>query len=322
MSTTRLQLQTAIYEILQKEATAYGLLTPTKVNNTIQDSLDWIASTMIGANAMWLTKQVYLDILAFNPYISLPTDLAIINFVKKRSANDPRTFVELPFKETNKETINLDPILTGQSNADSYLFANGMMLLQPHPLDDVKSVSAFVAIQDLTYTALLTGDDGNSLAVIYANTAVAGAETVSVANNIITVGIQSGASTAIQVRTAIIASVAASALVVCTITGVGANAQITQALTRLIGGESGGIMLNYLSYPIDLAADATPISGDLQGKPFIQYAKWRSARILYQMANDGTPPWAQNEQEWYSVCMKIIGKRAAMPVIISGVQNY
>ena len=39
MAITRLELQTDIYEILSKEPTSFGLLTPAKVNKMIQDSL-------------------------------------------------------------------------------------------------------------------------------------------------------------------------------------------------------------------------------------------------------------------------------------------
>ena len=222
MALTRLQMQTAIYEILQKEATAYGLLTPTKVNNTIQDSLDWIAATMLTANSMWQQKIVLLNMVANTPAVAIPTDCAIINFVKKMSATDNTTYVELEYKETNKETINTTPIENGQSNTQSYMIINNALYLEPTPL-----------------------------------------------NNLV-----------------------------------------------------GGIRLSYLAYPADLAGDATTIDGDLSGKPFLQLCKWRSALTLYQMSNEGTPPWSERYDEWYTICLKLIGKRAAMPVVIPGVQNY
>ncbi len=311
MATTRLQMQTSIYEILQKEATAFGLLTPTKVNNTIQDSLDWIAATMLSNNSMWNQQIVYIDINAstiiqdltfiaaktinasqgmtityingialsvavsgyaitvtlntgvstatdvknaidayfaanapvlvtssitgtaaniqvattakvVDPSITLPSDCAMVNFVKKVSATDQDTYVELEYKETNKETINVEPIENGQSNTQSYMIINNKLFLEPTPRTNV----------------------------------------------------------------------------------------------------AAGIRLSYMAYPADLVGDSSAIAGDLAGKPFLQLCKWRSARILYQMSNEGTPQWAQNESEWYNICIKIIGKRAAMPIVISGVQNY
>jgi hypothetical protein len=312
MATTRLQMQTAIYEILQKEATAYGLLTPTKVNNTIQDSLDWIAATMLSNNSMWNQQIVYLDINAdtviqdltyvaahainasqgltityttdvnpltvtlsgyvltvklqtgvstaldvktavdayfaanlpslvtitisgtsgtvqvattaktVDPAVALPADCAMINFVKKKSPVNDDMYIELEYKETNKETINTDPIENGQANTQSYMIINNKIFMEPTP-------------------------------------------SITVLN---------------------------------------------------------GIRLSYLAYPTDLSGDGSTISGDLSGKPFLQLCKWRSARILYQMSNDGTPLWAQNEGEWFQICQKIIGKRVAMPVIVPGVQNY
>jgi hypothetical protein len=312
MATTRLQMQTAIYEILQKEATAYGLLTPTKVNNTIQDSLDWIAATMLSNNSMWNQQIVYLDIPAqtviqdltytasvtsagaggitvtyttdinpltvtvsgsaitvkletgvstanavkaavdayflanptalvtvtltgtgtdvqvattaktVDPSIALPADCALVNFIKIVSATDSTSYVELPYKETNKESISIEPVANGQGNTMSYMIINNKIFIEPTPQTNV----------------------------------------------------------------------------------------------------TAGIRLSYLAYPTDLGSDGTVIGGELSGKPFLQLCKWRSARILYQMSNEGTPQWGQNEVEWYNICLKIIGKRAAMPVIISGVQNY
>ena len=312
MSTTRLQMQTAIYEILQKEATAYGLLTPTKVNNTIQDSLDWIAATMLGCNSMWNQQIIYLDInattviqdltftaanainasqgltityttdvnpltvtlsgyaltvklqtgvstannvktaidnyfaahspvfvtsvvsgtgtnvqVAAGPYtvdpaIPLPSDCAMVNFVKKKSPINDTLYIELEYKETNKETINTDPIENGQANTESYMIINNKIFMEPTPAINTPQ----------------------------------------------------------------------------------------------------GIRLSYLSYPADLAGDSSAIAGDLSGKPFLQLCKWRSALTLYQMSNEGTPPWSTRYDEWYGICMKIIGKRVAMPVVIPGVQNY
>lgn len=99
--------------------------------------------------------------------------------------------------------------------------------------------AASLLLQSLTYTAVANlGSAGNNITIQYANTAVAGSETVTVTGNAIVVGIQSGVSTRTQVATAINASLAALALV--SVSGSSASAATTVAATPLAGGISGG----------------------------------------------------------------------------------
>lgn len=98
------------------------------------------------------------------------------------------------------------------------------------------AVKAVKAIQDLTYTADAYGEDGNSITVAYTGGGTAGSEVVTVVGSAISVQIQSGVSTATQVKAAVDASVAASALISVAITGVGATAQVTVAATNLLLG--------------------------------------------------------------------------------------
>lgn len=98
------------------------------------------------------------------------------------------------------------------------------------------AVKASLVKQDITYTAVKGGTEGNLISVQYANTALAGAETVTVTSRAILVGIESGVSTATQVRAAILASPAAVALVTPVITGTAGTAQVTAAATFLASG--------------------------------------------------------------------------------------
>ena len=98
------------------------------------------------------------------------------------------------------------------------------------------SVKATLVIDDITYTAKKGGSQGNSITVQYADTATAGSETVSVSENAILVGIDSGVSTATQVLAAINGTAAALALVTAAITGTAGDAQVTTASTALTGG--------------------------------------------------------------------------------------
>lgn len=70
----------------------------------------------------------------------------------------------------------------------------------------------------------------------YANTATAGSETITIAGSTITVGIQSGVSTALQVATAINDSLALSDILYANIIGVDTTPQTTPATTTLGGG--------------------------------------------------------------------------------------
>lgn len=98
-------------------------------------------------------------------------------------------------------------------------------------------VSATLVIQDLTYTSELFGVLGNAVTVAYTTGGTAGAEVVTVVGNAISVQIQSGVSTATQVRTALLASAPAMALVSVTVTGTGSTAQTAPvAATNLSGG--------------------------------------------------------------------------------------
>lgn len=98
------------------------------------------------------------------------------------------------------------------------------------------SVKAFRVIDDITYTAVKGGSQGNSITIQYADTVTAGSETVVVTGNAILVNIEDGVSTATQVSAAIGASAAALLLVTRSITGTAGDAQVTTAATNLTGG--------------------------------------------------------------------------------------
>lgn len=108
------------------------------------------------------------------------------------------------------------------------------------------AVKASVVIQDITYEAVLAGAGQNAITIEYQDTATAGAETVAVAGNAILVGIQSGVSTATQVKAAIDGSAAAIALVSATITGTAGNPQATVA-ANLANGAGGYSQARFIS---------------------------------------------------------------------------
>lgn len=131
--------------------------------------------------------------------------------------------------------------------------------------------AAHEQIQDIIYTAQTGGSLGNSITIEYSNTGTAGAETVTVSTKAIKVAIQSGVSTANQIRAAVASNAAAAALVRAVVNGVGAAAQITTIATNLHNGsDSGTVQYLYGIYDFglgtvqiaDLKIGDTPLSTD------------------------------------------------------------
>jgi hypothetical protein len=100
------------------------------------------------------------------------------------------------------------------------------------------AAKAALVIQDITWTAVNGGEEGNSLQVEYLDTVSAGSETVTVSGSKVTVNIDSAVSTATQIMTAVAAAAAALATlgIGAVITGTAGNAQNAVAVANLTGG--------------------------------------------------------------------------------------
>jgi hypothetical protein len=92
---------------------------------------------------------------------------------------------------------------------------------------------ATAVIQDLTYTEKTLGLD---VSITYTNDGVAGSEVVSVSGHNISVKIESGVSTATQIRTKVLAHNEAKDLVTIVISGTGSNAQVSCVRASLANG--------------------------------------------------------------------------------------
>ena len=97
-----------------------------------------------------------------------------------------------------------------------------------------------ITIQDLTFTADSAGEAGNAITIEYTSGGTAGSEVVGVNGSAISVQIESGVSTATQIKTAIDGSGPAAALVDTVISGTAGNAQTTVSATNLAGTGSVG----------------------------------------------------------------------------------
>lgn len=129
MPISRGELQSQIYEILSKSPTAFGLLTPTKVNAMIQDSLDYISTKMMKLGGAWLTRVTFANITANSNYVDLPAGLAIINFVKRKNAAGD--YVPINFDE-NAIGVSVQNTVTS-TTLSSYRFSSGKLYLEPLP---------------------------------------------------------------------------------------------------------------------------------------------------------------------------------------------
>lgn len=100
----------------------------------------------------------------------------------------------------------------------------------------LSDVAAELIVQDLTYTAVELGLNGNDVSIEYLAGGTAGSEVVTVVNQKVSVQIEDGVSTASQIKSKVQASSEASELVEVDLTGVGSNAQIAAAEVQLAGG--------------------------------------------------------------------------------------
>lgn len=105
--------------------------------------------------------------------------------------------------------------------------------------DDVQASKAALKINRTTYTAKLAGKAGNTISVEYLVGATAGAEVVTVVGRKISVQIESGVSTQLQIKTKVIASLAAMALIDAPVIDAGqdSTAQTAAAEAPLVGGD-------------------------------------------------------------------------------------
>jgi len=126
--TTRLTLQNQIYEILQKTSSAYGLYTPTKVQQSIDDSLAYISAKMMKNNSGWMNKRALLPVVADNPVVTLPAGCAIVNFLKMRNSTSSTVYSPLPYVENYNGSSD-----TQSSTPVAWRLVNGAIYLEPIP---------------------------------------------------------------------------------------------------------------------------------------------------------------------------------------------
>ena len=136
------------------------------------------------------------------------------------------------FSEGGANFININPATTNAHYVTGIYVNVSNCAMYP-------GVQSEVVVQDLTITFQDPGDNDN-ITIEYVDDATAGSETATFSNPNIVVHIESGVSTATQVKAAIEANVTINASVNVVISGTASNPQVTQAQTNFAGGEWPG----------------------------------------------------------------------------------
>ena len=99
------------------------------------------------------------------------------------------------------------------------------------------AVKASLVVEDITYTAVKGGSEGNAIQVEYLDTAVAGAEVATLLGNKISVAMDAAASTATQILAAVNANASILELATPVISGTAGDPQAAHAAAPLTGGD-------------------------------------------------------------------------------------
>lgn len=118
-------------------------------------------------------------------------------------------------------------------------------------------VQSSLVFQDLTLTFNAAGDN-NSYTLEYTPGATAGSEVVSILGQAITVQIESGVSTATQVKAALDATMGFNTTVTVTISGVASNPQVTDGPDNFANGiNPGQVLAAYLDGDVEITGSLT-----------------------------------------------------------------
>lgn len=146
--------------------------------------------------------------------------------------------------------VNVNPTIDEARNA--YGINVSMDNVTPYA-----GLQSSIVIQDLTITFTDPGDN-DGYQIEYIDDGTAGAETVSIAGQLITVHMEDGVSTATQIKAAMEANVQFNAAVDIVISGVGSNPQSAAAAANFSGGENPGqIRAAYFDGDVEITGSLT-----------------------------------------------------------------
>jgi hypothetical protein len=147
--------------------------------------------------------------------------------------------------------LNINPTV------DMINYANGIYVSMDNVTVNAGSVATLV-IQDLTISTVNPGSFGNSVTFEFTSGGTAGSEVVSGSAPTFQVQIESGVSTATQVKAALDAYGPLISTITTAITGTASNAQVTQAATNMSGGvDPGNKKAAYLDGDVEITGALT-----------------------------------------------------------------
>lgn len=130
MSLTRGDIKTKILTLVNKNSGYQGFMTDEKINDAIEDCLDYIAMHMFEAGEGWFNRFESVTVPAGTFYVDLPTGCAIVNAVRYLIGS---TYVDLKYDDRSKQPVVKD---TGQLTQypTTYSLVNGnQIFLNPAP---------------------------------------------------------------------------------------------------------------------------------------------------------------------------------------------
>ncbi len=168
-----------------------------------------------------------------NNYTGLNMNPSITNFTGNAGANAIAISGNWGTFDTGGwQGVNVNPTITLAK------YAAGINVSMDNVIP-YAGVQSTLTEQDLTFTWNLVGDN-NAYTMEYTPGATAGSEVVSITGNAIEVQIESGVSTANQIKTALEANMAFNSNIAVTVSGVGTDPQVTFGPTNFINGENAG----------------------------------------------------------------------------------
>lgn len=204
--------------------------------NVFYDFSNFHTTVSGGYNSVIVNPQI--DAIANNGnYVGFNTGPNITNLIGNAGMTGLGVFPNIGTLDVNGsfQGVSINPNITTNKNSATGIVVN------MNGVNNFAGVQATLIVQDITYTFNQAGTDGNNITVEYTNTVLAGNEVAMVSGgNHIIVSIESGVSTATQVRAALLANGAINANFTFPITGTPSNPQITYAQTNLAGGVQAG----------------------------------------------------------------------------------
>lgn len=153
--------------------------------------------------------------------------------------------------------VNINP-----NNVTNARYAAGINVTMDN-VTPYAGVASSLVFQDLTFT-WNTPQDNNNYTLEYTAGGTAGSEVVGISGNSITCQIESGVSTANQIKTAFEANPGFNSAVSITVSGSGSNTQVTAGPTNFVNGENpGNIYAGYFDGNVAITGNLE-FSGDFQ----------------------------------------------------------